>query len=260
MEKQQSNNFQDYLHDFQSISLAEMDEVALMKRTDTKFVFEFDLLQKMLKEAVNHYRILEINGNRFADYKTDYFDTKDYRLFINHQNGKLNRYKVRFREYIGSNLSFLEVKFKNNKGKTLKSRVQSWCENFQFQDSDNEFIQRATPYSIQDLTHILTNNFSRITLVSKTDKERLTIDFQLNFTKNDLEIKLPNLVIAEVKQEKVDRNSAFMKILKQFGIRKASFSKYATGAAILNPDLKQNKFKENILFLNKIHNNELYIT
>ena len=151
-------------------------------------------------------------------------------------------------------MSFLEVKFKNNKGKTLKSRIKSWVDINDIDQTDTEFLNEVTPFDVKDLIHILTNKFSRITLVSKTDKERLTIDFSLSFEKNDDSKNLNNLVIAEVKQEKVNRNSKVMIALKELGIREASFSKYTSGATLLNDKLKYNKFKKNMLYLNKIHN------
>lgn len=254
MEKRLLNSIEDTLTVFSPITLKEMDGVSLMNRTDTKFVFEAEMLPTLLEMVSPHYRSLEIANNRYANYKTDYFDTLDYGLYIAHQNGKQNRYKIRYREYVGSDLSFLEVKFKNNKGKTLKSRIQSWVNTEAISDSDNEFLKEKTPFKREELKHVLTNNFSRITLVSKTDKERLTIDFSLQFKSTDTNKILGNLAIAEVKQENVNRDSKVMKILKELNIHEASFSKYATGAALLNPQLKYNKFKPNLLFLNRIHN------
>ena len=255
MEKQLLNNLEQELQFFDPITLAEMDEVSLMNRTDTKFVFEIHLLPLILNDIQPHYKSLEINGSRFANYKTDYFDTYDYNMFIAHQNGKQNRYKVRYREYVGSNLSFLEVKFKNNKGKTLKSRIKSWVDYNDIDNNDMSFLTESIPYPVDQLKHVLTNEFSRITLVSKTDKERLTIDFSLQFEKEVNSKSLSNLVIAEVKQEKVDRSSKVMKALKKHGVRQASFSKYASGVALLNKKLKYNQFKSNMLYLNKIHKN-----
>ena len=40
---------------------------------------------------------LEIDGKRLFNYQTEYFDNENKILFKNHQNGKLNRYKIRFR-------------------------------------------------------------------------------------------------------------------------------------------------------------------
>ena len=253
MENQRLNNLETELQCFSTITLAEMDEVSLMNRTDTKFVFDVGLLPTVLNAAHPFYKSLEISGKRFSNYKTDYFDTNNFHMFTAHQNGKQNRYKIRYREYVGSNLSFLEVKFKNNKGKTLKSRIKSWVDFNRIKETDAFFLESKTPFSVNQLEHVLTNEFSRVTLVSKTDKERLTIDFSLQFTKENTSKRLSNLVIAEVKQEKVNRNSKVMQVLKECGIRQASFSKYASGATLLNPQLKYNQFKSNMLYLNKIH-------
>lgn len=253
MERKLLNSIEESLQEFAPITLKEMDGVSLMNRTDTKFIFEADRLPELLKKVAPFYKSLEIATNRFANYKTDYFDTLEFGLYIGHHNGKQNRYKIRYREYMGANLSFLEVKFKNNKGKTLKSRIQAWVNKDNINDEHNDFLKLKTPFSRENLMHVLTNHFSRITLVSNTDKERLTIDFKLQF-KNETTLKdLGNLAIAEVKQENVNRDSKVMKILKEMNIHEASFSKYATGAALLNPQLKYNKFKSNLLYLNKIH-------
>ena len=58
------------------------------------------------------------------DYRSLYYDTVDRQFFLDHHNERVNRYKVRFREYVNSGLSFLEVKCKNNKKKTIKNRIQ----------------------------------------------------------------------------------------------------------------------------------------
>ena len=95
-----------------------MDQVTLLNRIDTKFVFEQGLLEKVLQEIKPHYRVLDIDGVRLNSYRSIYFDTEDFKFYYEHHNGKKNRSKVRYREYIDSGLCFLEVKKKNNKGKT----------------------------------------------------------------------------------------------------------------------------------------------
>ena len=103
---------------FDPISLSEMDEVKLMKRTDTKFIFPLSTLHKIIPKLIEHYSVLDINGVRLNAYRSLYFDTEDFQFYHQHHNGKTNRNKVRFREYIASGLTFLEVKHKNNKEKT----------------------------------------------------------------------------------------------------------------------------------------------
>ena len=99
-----------HLDSFDPISLSEMDEVTLMNRADTKFVFSIATLLKVIPKLSNHYRVLEIKGVRLSAYQSLYFDTDDFQFYHQHHNGKTNRNKVRYREYIDSDLSFLEVK------------------------------------------------------------------------------------------------------------------------------------------------------
>ena len=111
-------------NDFQAISLSEMDDVKLMSRTDTKFAFNDIKLPVLLQKLSEHYRILEIDGERIHHYKSLYFDTEDRKFYLDHHNSRVNRNKIRFREYVGSGLTFLEIKLKNNKGKTIKKRTK----------------------------------------------------------------------------------------------------------------------------------------
>mgnify|MGYP001488528463 CR=1 FL=1 len=94
-----------------------MDSVQLMNRTDTKFVFELELLGKVLNEIREYYYVLDINNKRMSAYRSLYYDTNDFEFYFEHHNGKTNRNKVRYREYIDSGLCFLEIKHKTNKGK-----------------------------------------------------------------------------------------------------------------------------------------------
>ncbi|MBT4478083.1 MAG: VTC domain-containing protein, partial [Flavobacteriales bacterium] len=107
------------LNKFETITLSEMDDVKLMSRTDTKFVFNFSRLPEFLEKLSPFYKVLLIDGNLIHDYKSLYFDTEDRKFYIEHHNRRVNRNKIRFREYVGSGLTFLEIKLKNNKGKTI---------------------------------------------------------------------------------------------------------------------------------------------
>ena len=92
-----------------------MDSVALMNRTDTKYQVSLENVEKALEDLKDHYQILEIAGSRMFQYKTIYFDTEDKHLLNEHLRGKLNRTKVRAREYVGSSTRFFELKLKTNK-------------------------------------------------------------------------------------------------------------------------------------------------
>ena len=95
---------------FTPISLKEMEGVELMNRTDTKFVVSLDQLLSILEEVKKTYRILEVNDVRFSHYETLYYDTDEFLFYTRHHNGKKNRWKIRKRSYVDSDLSFLELK------------------------------------------------------------------------------------------------------------------------------------------------------
>ena len=238
---------------FSHIKLAEMDNVKLMSRSDTKFAFKISKLPELLNQMIPFYRVLEINGKLIHDYKSLYFDTDDRKFYLDHHNGRVNRNKVRFREYVGSDLTFLEIKRKNNKGKTIKKRIKVDSINDDLSVKQKEYI-----HSIIGSNIILNSkqwiNFSRITFVHKVYKERLTIDINLNFKEKDRRGDLNQIAIGEVKQERMSRLSDFMRIAKDLHILPIRISKYCMSTLELNPELKQNRFKEKTLFLTKLKN------
>lgn len=248
---------------FEAISLSEMDSVTLMNRVDTKFLINSVQLPELLSKATDSYRILEINGDRVTPYSTVYFDTEDTIMYIMHHNGKLNRYKLRMRSYVNSGQTYLEVKRKNNKGRTSKKRIS--IDNSQFEtheliDDNLSFLEKRLPYSPDLLQPKLQNYFRRITLVDKAKSERITIDMGLNFRNvtNQDEKKLDNLVIIEMKQDGACK-SKFRELLNEKHILPGSMSKYCLGMVLVNPGIKKNRFKNKLRKINKITQRE-YVT
>ena len=239
------------LENFKSIKLQEMDDVALMERTDEKYTVVINDIFNILKLLSKTYKCLEIENERLFNYKTEYLDDDEYSLFKNHQNGKQNRFKIRFRDYIQSRITFLEIKFKSNKGVTQKSRIKIPFESRNGSAECNQFIYENTTYSPNKFDIKLINSFDRITLVNLTTKERVTMDVNLKFKNNKSYIKLPELGIIEVKREKGNRKSEILSLLKNKGIRPTRFSKYTIGSVLLNPNLKYNNFKKKLLFINQ---------
>ena len=239
------------MSDFTSISLDEMDGVKLMNRTDTKFAFKADKLPLLLKKIMPFYRVLAINDTCIQDYKSLYFDTNDRKFYIDHHNRRVNRNKIRFREYVGSDLTFLEIKTKNNKGKTIKKRIKVDSISDKLTLKQQEYINKVIGKNI-NVEAKQWINFSRITLVHKTQKERLTIDVNLTFENKERSGNLKQIAIAEVKQERMSRSSDFMKIAKELHILPIRISKYCMSTLELNPNLKQNRFKEKKIFINKL--------
>lgn len=227
---------------FAPISLDEMDAVALQNRTDTKYLLRTDQLAQALRALVGRYRVLTIDGVRLSPYQTVYFDTPAFALYLQHHAGRGSRVKVRGRRYAATGQSFFEVKRKTPKGRTVKRRVAT--------DGLATAITPATAGLLAEaaidpasLAPSLGNTFARITLVSTTWAERLTIDLDLRFRGGGRQIGLPGIAVAEVKQAGVDRASAFIQQMHAMHIRPTGFSKYCIGAALLYPDLKHNAFK-----------------
>lgn len=236
------------LSQFNPISLSEMDSVKLMNRTDTKFVLDRSFFNDILPTLSEGYRSLEIENNRINSYQTLYYDTPTFGYYLDHHNGRGNRYKVRIRNYVESGLFFLEIKNKF-KGRTDKNRMKVDGFELNLTERSNGYIKDVIP-DFQSLEPKLWNSFQRITLVNQESKERLTLDLNLSFEWEGQSVKYPNVVIAELKQEKMDRNSLFYQTMKSNGVRPYSISKYCIGAVGLYPDLKYNNFKEKLLLLN----------
>lgn len=246
------------LADFSPITLKEMDSVKLMDRTDTKYVFTFQQLPIFLEQLKSDYRILTVEGNRISRYESLYFDTKNFDLYHCHHRRKPSRFKIRFRKYVESNLHFFEVKFKNNKGRTIKSRVKQKEIDGSIKDAAALLLKDKTPLESSNLEAKIWVNYSRITFVNKFSPERVTIDIELTF-KNDEQIKtIHNLVIAEVKQDKA-LSSAFIKLMKKYHVREGSISKYCYGVISLFNKIKHNNFKPNLNLLKKIINSKFLL-
>ena len=154
------------ISNFDKISLDEMNRVSLMKRVDTKFILTQSQLLEILSQIQENYKILEINGERLMEYSTLYFDTQNKKCFKDHHNGKLNRFKIRMRKYLVSDLCFLEIKKKNNLGVTNKIRTKIKDFETILSYQSKEFISNSKINNLI-LEPVLYNNFNRMTLVNK---------------------------------------------------------------------------------------------
>lgn len=249
-----SNNIDFYLKNFEPITLDQMNRFSLMNRIDTKYVMDKNILLNSFEKISKHYKVLEINNIRKNNYQTLYFDTPDFQMYQKHHNGNKNRYKVRIRKYLDSNKTFIEVKFKNNKDKTIKKRVQALDESVKLNKKISTFISNEKNYTTENLKPVLWNKFTRITFVSKTSIERVTLDMNLNFSNPETNTlaNIPEIIIAEIKQEAFSGKSDFAKIMQEQSIRQEGFSKYCIGVSLIYPNVKKNNFKEKIRLINKL--------
>lgn len=238
------------LERFPTISLEDAQQVQLANRQDTKYLFGASQLLPILHE-VQQCRVLDINGARQSRYETLYFDTPDWLLLRQHARGQLSRYKIRTRRYVETDTSFLELKVKNNKYRTVKSRMELPFLEEHLSEQGRAFLGEHLPALPQDLRAVCRIKYRRLTLINEDLSERMTVDFDLSFDDGHQRYHYPNLVIAEVKQERSSQ-SAFTRLMRQHAIRKGKLSKYCWSVLTLHPELRRGLLNPMIQQLNKV--------
>lgn len=231
------------LERFEPISLEEMDGVKLLDRIDTKYVFGDALLPALYEAMVPEYRVLSVNGRRSTQYRTLYYDTPTIRHFKDHHQGLVLRSKVRYREYVGSGLRYLEVKQKTGKGRTNKVRMRVDEIPMEMPPEHLRFVREASKVKEPHLAQIW-NSFRRTTFVHKQRPERLTVDTGLTFERNGHTANLGNACVVELKQEHDAEGSPFDELMKKLGQRPTGMSKYCVGMWKLVPEMKYGAFLE----------------
>lgn len=236
----------EYTAKWETISLQELESVALNRRMDTKFVMSMEQLFPLLDMIQHDHKILQIEDKRIFSYNTIYFDTSDFQFYIDHHNGYVHRMKVRLREYVDSGLKFYEIKRKLPGDQTDKTRVvidemRDFITDDQYQLIDYKRLAN------RPLEKKISNSFNRMTLTHVDMQERITIDTNVHFYEGEKSVSLPNVVILELKQPRYDVASPLVQMLKKMRIYPGSFSKYVTGVAMLELHRKQNQFKSQLL-------------
>ncbi len=231
-----------------------MNGYKFMDRMDTKYPFASSNLPTILETISSNYQILDIEELRQLPYHTTYLDTPESSLFLQHVRGSLKRYKARVRTYRATNDTFLEVKHRNLKRKTQKWRIPKG--NFDRNDSASlNFLNTHLNGIAHLLEPTIETHFERVTLVGKTSKERVTLDFNIKFSnQNNQWVSLPHLVVAEIKRDATSQYSPIELQLKKMLIRSTGFSKYCVGKTLLGEAPKPNSMKPKLLLLNRIEN------
>ena len=237
------------------ITLDEMKSIRLMNRTDCKYITNMATLAKLLELTRTSYYAQVIGEKRVCAYATTYFDTPGTNaMYRQHETGRKPRRKVRVRTYLESGISFLEVKEKDNHGKTSKTRVSvPSLESVVNEHSGNEFLQQATGFTFSDIVPTVSNRFNRITLVNLDKTERLTIDFNIHFHNlvSGEDTDMDNIVIVELKRDgRVP--SPIIPLLRQLRIKPSGFSKYCIGASVTDSSLRANRFKKRLVKIRKV--------
>jgi hypothetical protein len=232
---------------FNTIDIKKIQSVNLNNRTETKYLIPIQSLEVFLKPFCKSHLVLKINNTYIQTYRSCYYDTSDMKMYVAHHNKKANRFKIRTRQYIESNLFFLEIKNKTNKGKTAKKRIKLKSNSIKNCTKSEQFISDKSPYKSTELSAVLGNTFQRITLVDNALTERLTIDINLKAWEvgdENNNIHLPNIAIIELKRDANSIADTHKRLLK-LRIKSMGFSKYAIASSILfSKKIKNNNFKK----------------
>lgn len=236
---------------FKPIALAEMDNVALLARMDTKYVFAAALLPRVLEGLGADYRVLEVDGTVGTTYRTLYFDTPARSFYYKHHNGNPFRSKVRMREYADTQARFLEVKQRTGRGGTVKRRIPVEAIAEQLTPAQAAFAS-SSGVDGAALVPMLRNAFTRYTLVHGERQERLTLDLGLRFRDEGGQAALPAVCVAELKEGRTGHGSPFAALMRKHRVPPAPFSKYCIGTVLLQPGIKYNQFKPVLLRVQRL--------
>ena len=246
------------------ITLGEMDAVKLLNRIDSKYLTnEATLLEILARAAAAGYRALSVDGLKISRYNSVYYDTAGLFMFYAHHNRRLVRQKVRTRTYVESGQAFLEIKRKNNKGRTKKKRMEIPLAELMDFGSDKtacDFLAAKSWFSQDVLSPVLSTAFRRITLVNPAMTERLTIDTQLCFQnfRTGKSTTLQDAVIIELKQD--GRASSQMKdILLDLRVKPVRVSKYCIAETLTDPSARSGRFKVKVRRIEKTIGNKIQV-
>jgi len=236
---------------FTPISLDELTNYRLQNRIDTKYICNTRQIPLILEKVSTYFKVQETDNKRIFKYESLYFDTPGLKSYFDHHQGKRVRYKVRFRKYIETGDTFLEIKKKENYIRTNKKRKE-----FDFSDNLNQehldYIDRIFTIPEEGLQANLWTIFNRITLAGKNHIERVTIDTGIKFKDDMQEVGLDDLSIIEVKCERTGCISPFTRVLKELHIRPMGMSKYILGNILLKLEIKHNRFSQRVAIIKKI--------
>ncbi len=233
-----------------TISLAELRETtALLTRVDRKYLLPVTALGDFAGRIAASTRVLQIAGQSRFGYQSCYYDSPELLCYQQAGRGRRRRFKIRTREYLHQQDSWLEVKARGARGTTVKDRLIRAAPGPLTLTEHGWLIRALQARNIPTapvlrLIPVLHTSYTRRTLqVPPTPDEpasRLTIDTGLRLELpphapgGQLTLDLPQLVIVETKG--APRASRIDRLLWSMGYRPRSFSKYGVGIASLRLD------------------------
>lgn len=228
------------------IGLAELVDAAdLQTRNDRKYIVPLADVVDLTERVPIGSRVLTIDGRTQFAYRSTYFDTADLRSYLGAAHRRPSRFKVRVRDYIESDLSMLEVKTRDRRGRTVKTRaVAAPCEAFGLTATGRAFAAGFEQIGVLagHLVPTLVTGYQRSTLLlAGGPTARITIDTALTWhTYGGQPFDLGPYAIVETKS--AGSACDFDHQLWTAGHRPVTFSKYCTGLAAATTALPSNRW------------------
>lgn len=228
------------LDGFETVTLKELECVRLMDRAETKVLMPAGDLATVLRAISGDYRTLRIDDQPLQGYRTMYFDSPSFRTYHDHHNQLGRRFKIRYRTYIGSDLTFFEVK-RSVHGRIVKQRRKSVAPNGRIRDDDSAFAE-SCGIDVAEFVPSVIVEYQRALLARFDPQERVTIDLHTRFENGTTSAVTDGLAILEFKQPRVDRTSPAILACRQIGLRPRRMSKYCTAVAACQRGIRRNRF------------------
>ena len=254
----------------------------LLTRVDRKYLVPLERAQELVGGLTSKARVLDIDGRRRFSYASTYFDTPGLEAFMLTARKRRRRFKVRTRTYLDSGLCFLEVKTRGARGTTVKRRMSYHPDDAsRLTGPGRSFVAVCLastgvtgPAAAREiaaaLRPVLATTYERTTLHLPRAEARATIDTALTWRRltpgvrtrttaagaeapqalrpahltaaiNDGEpVAVADIAVVETKNPATP--SPADRALWDAGHRPTRISKYATGMALLHPELPANRW------------------
>ena len=231
------------------IDLDTLRDLNCGRRRDRKYILTDEAADDFAASLPLTTMVLTIDDMREFGYESMYFDTGDLMCFHMAARGRRRRFKIRTRHYLATDQTWLEVKTKGPRGLTVKDRTQfdgcldlTWVQTILA-------IRGIVQVPVDQLVPTAEVSYTRSTLLLP-DLTRITIDKDLHWHSYETTRSLPGQVIVETKTP--GHANLADRWLWGHGIRPTRISKYATGMAMLFPELASNRWHRTLARLHEI--------
>ena len=235
-----------------------------LDRMEKKYITHISNLESILKDLQDEYVALEIKWVREFGYHNIYFDTDEYKFFHEHWHGLKVRTKLRTRKYIDSQLAFFEYKQRDHDTiRKFKFDIQlnkHWKFTKRCKLFTDKLYQSIYQTGLESqVVPALITEYTRSTLCSKKNDERITFDTDLHFTdarrKDWKPTYMPGIVLIESKSWSLSHKAEA--ILQKHGVVNMNgISKYCLGILLEGIQEKQyERFEKVLEYIEHIQDN-----